>query len=373
MLAVLPTLAVCVLFTPGAISQPPDLTLGPKHSVEVRGLTDPQLDVFRKSRPDWPTLFTVRVDQPDASALPALVGSYFVEADRLRFEPRFGLDPGLRYVASFDPRALLGPGSPDPITLAIEIPKPPAGPPTSIRLVTPTSQRLPENLLKIYLHFTAPMARGEVYQRVHILNDNKQAIAVPFLELGEELWDPTGTRVTILFDPGRIKRGLKPREQSGPVLESGMSYTLVVDAAWPDTHGQPLREGYHRTFQVGPADVVSPDPKTWAIDAPDSATRDPLQLRFAEALDHALLAWTIAIKDGQGRVVPGTSEVAADGRSWKFIPSEPWRSGMYRLSVDTTLEDLAGNSVGRTFEVDELRPVAEHIEIKVVERIFPID
>ena len=43
------------------------------------------------------------------------------------------------------------------------------------------------------------------------------------------------TRFTLLFDPGRIKRGLKPAQRRvGPVLEEGKSYTLVIDRGWTD-------------------------------------------------------------------------------------------------------------------------------------------
>ncbi len=54
-----------------------------------------------------------------------------------------------------------------------------------------------------------------------LLNEKGRKLDVPFLEVGEELWDPTGTRLTLLLDPGRIKRGLKPREDLGPILEAG--------------------------------------------------------------------------------------------------------------------------------------------------------
>src|SRR5206468_10702471 len=96
----------------------------------------------------------------------------------------------------------------------------------------------------LYLHFSAPMSRGEVYRRVRLLGEGDRPVDRPFLEIGEELWDPDGTRLTLLFDPGRIKRGLVPRKEEGPILEEGRAYTLVVDPAWPDAQGRPLRQGY---------------------------------------------------------------------------------------------------------------------------------
>ena len=87
----------------------------------------------------------------------------------------------------------------------------------------------------------------------------------PFLELDEELWSPDGTRFTLLFDPGRVKRGLKPREELGPVLEAGKSYSLVIDRDWLDASGNSLKAGFRKTFRVGPPDETSPDPKTWTV------------------------------------------------------------------------------------------------------------
>src|SRR5205823_5383949 len=105
----------------------------------------------------------------------------------------------------------------------------PAGPPAAVAQVYPTADELPENLLKFYLHFTGPMRRGEAYDHLRLLDAQGKVVERSFLELGEELWDGSGRRFTLVIDPGRIKRGLKPREDLGPVLEAGKSYTLVID------------------------------------------------------------------------------------------------------------------------------------------------
>jgi hypothetical protein len=95
--------------------------------------------------------------------------------------------------------------------------------------VYPTSSKLPENHLRFYVHFSAPMSRGEAYEHLRLLRKNGEPVYLPFLEIGEELWDKSGMRLTLLFDPGRVKRGLKPREENGPVLEEGEEYTLVIE------------------------------------------------------------------------------------------------------------------------------------------------
>ena len=78
---------------------------------------------------------------------------------------------------------------------------------TKVAAVYPSKSALPENQLKFYVHFCAPMSRGEAYERIHLSNERGEEVEFPFLELGEELWDDSGTRFTLFFDPGRIKLG----------------------------------------------------------------------------------------------------------------------------------------------------------------------
>jgi hypothetical protein len=42
---------------------------------------------------------------------------------------------------------------------------------------------------------------------------------------------------------------------------------------------------------------------------------------------------------------------------WTFTPKQPWRGGAYRLLALDTLEDVAGNQIGRAFEVDNFDTV----------------
>src|SRR6185436_14165442 len=259
--------------------------------------------------------------------------------------------PGVEYVVRF--RSAAGETSEKRFLL----PKPPPSPPTRIVAVFPSRDVLPENLLKFYLHFSAPMARREAYLRVRLLDGSGKPVELPFLEIGEELWDRPATRLTLLFDPGRIKRGLKPREDSGPALEEGKSYTLVVDAAWPDAEGRPLQQGFRKAFKVVAPDEKQPDPKAWTVTAPGAGTRDPLTVVFHEPLDEAMLHRSLTVTDAAGSPVAGRIEIDREETRWRFHPAAAWRAGSCALVVDAVLEDLAGNSIERPFEVDVVRPV----------------
>lgn len=347
---------------------------GRPSAVEVEGIAPADLaalSALSRSEPPsfhWSRVFPVIVVTGDQAAggeeRPAILGTYRVIDARLRFEPRFPFEPGLKYRATFRPSRLPLESyrSFKDITTEFTRPLPPPPPPTSVVRVDPAGERLPENLLKFYLHFSAPMSRGEAYKRVTLRDAAGRPLEVPFLELGEELWDPSGTRLTLLLDPGRIKRGLKPREDLGPILESGRGYTLVVSREWPDATGHPLRESYRKSFRAGPADEVQPDPKTWKVAPPTADEVGPLSLTFPEPLDQAMLRRALTVLNPLGQEVAGQVEVDVSATRWSFRPARPWLTGRYQLVVDTSLEDLVGNSIARPFEVDIQGPITPRIE-----------
>jgi hypothetical protein len=39
---------------------------------------------------------------------------------------------------------------------------------------------------------------------------------------------------------------------------------------------------------------------------------------------------------------------------WVFVPSTPWKAGEYKLRISHLIEDLAGNQVGKPFEVEQI-------------------
>ncbi len=370
----------------------------PRQSLaEVVRVNPRTLQVLRDSTPApdvWARFLSVRVVRQDnnpsrTEPVPPLLGTYRVVGDAIRFQPRFPLEPGVRYRAEFHPARLAeatrlldrsaagsppNPSSPpgDPQTADFSFAQPSAGPATTVTAVYPSRVVLPENLLRFYIHFSAPMSRGEAYGHIRLLDSAGKAVDAPFLELDEELWSGDGRRFTLLFDPGRIKRGLKPREEVGPVLESGRSYELVIDPGWTDATGRPLASGFRKAFRAGPADETSPDPKTWTVRPPAPGSRDALEVRLPDPLDRALLDRLIAVRDGSDRQVEGTVAVGDEETAWRFTPSAPWKPGNYRLLIGTDLEDPAGNSVARPFEVDIVHPITRRITSETVALPFHI-
>jgi hypothetical protein len=169
-----------------------------------------------------------------------------------------------------------------------------------------------------------------------------------FLPMESELWDPRRRRLTMLLDPGRIKRGLAPHEEAGYPLQEGDAVVVSVEGEWKDARGVALRGGAERLYEIGPAVRERIDPATWTVAAPPRAgSNAPLAVRFDRPLDRALLEHCLRVRD-----VPGAQTIGTEERSWGFVPDTPWRPGSHALAIDTRLEDLGGNSLGRVFDRD---------------------
>ncbi len=334
-----------------------------QRTVDVAGLAVVDLVHLERtalSRDAWQAILRVHVAQADpASAeLPPVLGDYAVHAGALRFTPRFPFDAGQRYEVVFDPSSLpsaRGRSAPIPshvLRTMVEVPAPHREPSTSVVALYPTGPEVPENHLRLYIAFSAPMGLGGGSAHVRLLDEHGRPVADPFLPLNVDLWNADRTRYTVLYDPGRVKRGIRPNAELGRPLAVDRRYTLVIDADWRDGAGQPLVAPFRREFRVGPARERALDPAAWRLDLPARGTRDPLAVRFPMPLDYGLLQRALRVANGGGRPLAGEIRVEQGETRWTFTPRAPWRPGEYRLVAAATLEDVAGNRIGRPFEVD---------------------
>jgi hypothetical protein len=309
-------------------------------------------------------VFAVSVDAPD---VPAMLGRYRVENGTLVFAPQFPPQPGVTYKA-----VARIPGA-APLSAVFSIPKADMRPTAAVDRIYPSANVLPENQLKFYIHFSGPMARGFGYENIALLDESGARINAPFLELGEELWDPTGRRFTLFFDPGRIKRGLLSQQELGAALHEGKRYSLVIDKAWKDAEGRELVSDFRKTFTVGPADRKVIDIKTWTLGRPAAGTRNALTVVFPEPLDHGILQRELDITTSSGAIIEGGVTVGTDERSWIFTPDVAWKKGDYALRVGTALADLAGNMIDRPFEIDVFEQVDKSLDRSTRSLEFKID
>lgn len=303
----------------------------------------------------WNSVFSVYAGPGD---VPAMLGSYAVEGTVLTFRPRWPVAAGMHVRAVFHaPEGALVEAAFDTAKASTAA----GAVATRIEHIYPSTDALPSNALKLYLYFSGAMRRGEAWQHIRLLDERGTPVELPFLEIDQELWDPANTRLTVLFDPGRIKRGLLPLRESGPNIEEGKRYTLVIGREWLDANGLPLAADFRKPFRVVAAEREPVNPAQWRISPPRPGTAEPLIVEFPRPLDYALLQRAITVDGVKGKV-----EVAPGEKEWRFTPEAPWKQGAYRLTVDTALEDLAGNRVGRAFDVDTFHEVTKQIQTETV-------
>jgi hypothetical protein len=333
-------------------------------TIDVVGLPDEALSQLSRRQltaEEWTALLRVAVaGGPAGAGRPAVLGTYATTDGILRFTPRFPFDPGQRYDVTLDmarwpstDQVVPAAWRARPFTASIELPAPVASRTTSVIAVYPSAAEVPENQLRLYIAFSAPMALDGGSGHVHLLDEGGRPVEDPFLPLDVALWNQDRTRYTVLFDPGRVKRGILPNEEMGRSLVAGRSYTLVVDAGWRDGEGQPLVSEHRRQFRVGPPEDDAIDPAAWRIAAPPAGTRDALTVSFPRPLDYGLLHRALAVWHGSDRV-SGDVRLEAGETRWLFTPTLQWRPGDYRLVVSSILEDVAGNRIGRPFEAKAL-------------------
>lgn len=305
----------------------------------------------------WREALPVRTETAAASEPPGptIFGEYSFEGGELTFRPRLPFLPGTGYVAVLRPAVLRrlaeSPGAPE-ASREIELRFRPATPRREAPRVTaihPGSGTVPANLLRAYVHFSAPMRPDVAGGHVKLLDEAGRPVELPFVEIDGGLWDQNHTRLTLLFHPGRIKRGVAPREALGPPLEEDRGYRLVVEPGWPAATGELLELGSETSWRTGEADRGLVDPARWMVVPPSAGTSEPLRVDFGEALDHALALRLIGVRR-DGTPVAGEAELGPGGSQWSFRPSEPWAAAEHELTVHPALEDLAGNNLRGPFD-----------------------
>ena len=288
-----------------------------------------------------------------------MLGNWSWVDDQLTFKPVISFSRGYTYKL-FRKNNLI---------LQFSIPEDDRAPVPEVTGIYPSADTVPENLLKVYLQFSTPMASGKSLEHITLVRNNSDTLSGTFLDLQPELWNTDGTCLTLWLDPGRIKQGLIPNETLGELLKMGDSYTLTISHGWLSRQGKKSIKDRVMTFFVGPRDDRKPDISRWRISRPRKGTKDTLRIEFPEALDFLLIKSTITVEDPLGKKVPGEIIINKDEKIMLFAPANRWTSGSYLLDADPQLEDLAGNNLARPFDRDLLKDAPPDARSKFTRRI----
>ena len=300
------------------------------------------------------SILKIYLHQDNGKSTPAIIGKYRVVGDSLIFTPHFPFSYDLKYRVEIRD---------NPIYL-FQRPHPSNRVSTFVKFISPTADTLPTNLLKIYLHFSAPMSEGNAYDHIHLLSETGDTMNGTFLHLLPELWNDDKTRLTLWFDPGRIKRDLGPNNVMGAPLEQDQKYQLVINSKWPDQQGFPIQKYFRKHLVIKKADRLQPNPNDWDIKLPQQYTFEPLVIDFGESLDLATAQNGFEVFDASAsqlsqdqegenhKNIKGKIEIVKNESQFYFTPSTKWHPGQYTIRIKGSLEDVAGNNLNRLFDRD---------------------
>lgn len=308
------------------------------------------------ARPDelLKSIFRVTVAQtpsPECDSLPSASGRYLLFEDEVQFIPHFPFERNVKYRASFDTRPLGAALRAESLNLEFVIPSEQNAPAlTEVTQVFPSGDLLPENLLRFYVCFSNSMQRGRALKEVSLVDSDGQPVTDALYRPPVELWDRTMRHLTVLLDPGRLKRWVGPNTALGPPLKVGQKYTLEIGAGMNDLYGRSLREPFRKDFVAGDPVRERISIEDWTILPPATGSQQALVLMFTSPLDWALLFQTITIETADGSVIDGRAAVDQYERRWSFTPTSPWTGGEHHILVRPTLEDVCGNNIRAAFD-----------------------
>ena len=210
--------------------------------------------------------------------------------------------------------------------------------------IYPLAQQLPKNLLRFYIYFRTPMKKGRALKHVQLVDEAGNIDRHAFMEFKQELWSADGKILTVLFDPGRIKRGVSTNLLRGPALLESKKYELIISGDWEDVYGQPLSMNSTKSIQVVGAYDQQIEINNWTINKPRRNSTDAITLHFDRIIDHALIQSMIRIVNEEETLIHGHWEIEEE-QSVKFIPKARWNKGNYNIIIDSRLEDVAGNNL----------------------------
>ena len=279
---------------------------------------------------------------------PNIFGKYARTGNELTFTPRFPLNAGATYRACLKAAGKTA-------SLDYHVPMPaPKGAPRVVKIY-PTADVLPANHLRFYIYFDRPMRGGkELFGHLALLDEKGKGIAAPWLE--DEIWDEENNCLILYIHPGRIKWGVGHRQSMGPVLHEKRSYALVVRGGWTELEGNKIGKDTIKKFRTTGEDRVRIELSDWKLTAPKAGTRDALTLMLPKSIDYRSLRTGLAVRNAKGQIIAGAITIGKDETSWRFTPNQPWQAGAHHVSVSPDLEDIAGNTPARPFDLDLLTP-----------------
>ena len=165
------------------------------------------------------------------------------------------------------------------------------------------------------------MEQGGAAGRFHLLAEDGGELIGALLPMPPELWDRPRRRLTVLLEPGRIKRGIATERPGRAAARA--RHLGHLRGGRPTHRCCGCAVGERRAAHVSNrrAHSLARGPQVGGTCSwPDSAG-DQLVVRFGRSLDRALVRRCLKVVGPDGRVVPGQAVLDRDAAIWTFTPA----------------------------------------------------
>lgn len=315
---------------PSQINEPVELNLA---SVNVSG-----------NHAEYSRLLQVYVGKADACCTnrTPIAGQYEEDAGVVKFLPTYEFVEGQNYVV----RLRQAGTEEDPVHTLTEfnIQSDALPAPALVTNIYPSGNSLPENVLRFYIHFSKPMKPHVAFDYIKLIDSTGNIDDAAFMKFKQELWSEDRRRLTLLMDPGRIKRNVSTNLRLGPALRKDQHYSLVVESGWPAANGKQALTRFTKPFRASDALREIPDVNQWEVTAPTIGTTSVLKIKLGRPFDNQLLRSDIKVVSESGVDIPGEIVVEYNETEWHFQPHDRWTDKKISIVVDSELEDVAGNN-----------------------------
>ncbi|MCK5442664.1 MAG: hypothetical protein KAJ23_12310, partial [Maribacter sp.] len=203
-----------------------------------------------------------------------------------------------------------------------------------ILAIYPSTDTVPENLLKVYLQFSEPMQEvGHVLDFIKVIDKTEGVEKKIFLEMESELWNREHDLLTLWLDPGRIKTDLIPNREQGLPILNGHKYSVHIDNSWRSAKGRQLKRSFNKSLVVTQRDHNKPTIKDWKLTIPNADSRKALKLLFSEPMDAILSTETLSIYEDSQNFIAGNFKISQGEKEMSFTPRDRWKKGVYKIHV----------------------------------------
>ncbi len=287
-----------------------------------------------------------------------IMGNYFLKDDSLQFIPYFELGYGLDFEVQLYING-------DTIKKRFSTPKAPiiTAPLTEAIQIFPLTDKIPSNILCFHALFSSPMNEdGVAFTKVQLIDE--AGSIKPKVWKEKSYWTDSAKCLVLMIHPGRIKRGINYLSQLGPVFEVGKKYTIVLTTKLKDKYNRPLHKEYKKTFTAIAPDRQMPKLMEKEFKKPASGTRNPLQIKFSEAMDYGSLRIGFKVFDEKNQLVQGKIAPTNNDSLYSFMPNSAWQKQTYRMECSAEVSDLASNHLHRLFETKSIKEFVDDEPIK---------